>query len=74
MSEAAASQGFTPVIRPEGTMDRSILRRCTPCLDNGIVTPHPLATGDPDGSCPKCGAPSSPPEPLETLTIGVQNG
>lgn len=45
-------------IEYEATLDREVLRRCEPCFQAGVITPHPRATGHPDGACPKCGAPS----------------
>ncbi len=40
---APAAEPVTALLRPVGTMDRVILRRCSPCLDRGVITPHPLA-------------------------------
>jgi hypothetical protein len=55
----------------EADLDRVVLRRCQPCFDNGVITPHPLATGHPDGQCPTCGAPTVAGEPLPTIKADV---
>jgi hypothetical protein len=54
----------------EATLDRTILRRCAPCFERGVITPHPLATGHPDGACPACGAPTAT-EILPTIVAVV---
>lgn len=59
LPQPAEEAGFVVTSAAEGTLERTILRRCAPCFERGVITPHPLATGDPDGSCPACGAPTA---------------
>jgi hypothetical protein len=66
MSEAVMTVGVVY----EATLDRTVLKRCAPCFARGVITPHPLATGHPDGSCPACGAPTAT-EALPTILATV---
>lgn len=52
-------EAFAAMSVGEALVERALLRRCEPCFQQGVITPHPLATGHPDGACPVCGAPTT---------------
>lgn len=61
---------MTATFEYEATLDRVVLKRCEPCFEQGVITPHPLAIGLPDGACPRCGAPTRT-EALPTIVAQV---